>query len=148
MVPAQETAFEEALGAAKTLISAAAGFRSLHLAGCVESPTRYLLLVEWEQLEDHAIGFRGSAAYQEGRASCITSTTRSRRSTTTRAGPRSADGCDRRMIPSRCAANRRTVMLPTSGQPVLRGLVRPCLLGGAGPLSAASLAPCWGEADL
>ncbi len=68
VVPAQETAFEEAFAAAKTLISAAAGFRSLHLARCVENPNRYLLLVEWEQLEDHTIGFRGSAAYQEWRS--------------------------------------------------------------------------------
>jgi heme-degrading monooxygenase HmoA len=30
----------------------------------VEDPWRYLLLVEWEALEDHSIGFRGSAAYE------------------------------------------------------------------------------------
>jgi heme-degrading monooxygenase HmoA len=34
----------------------------------IEEPNRYLLLVEWEQLEDHTIGFRGSAAYQEWRS--------------------------------------------------------------------------------
>lgn len=27
-----------------------------------------MLLVEWEQLEDHTIGFRGSTAYQEWRS--------------------------------------------------------------------------------
>jgi len=67
VVPGQEAAFEEAFGTAKTLISAAAGFRSLRLSRCVEEPNRYLLLVEWEQLEDHTIGFRSSAAYQEWR---------------------------------------------------------------------------------
>ena len=28
----------------------------------------FLLLVEWERLEDHTEGFRGSAAYQDWRA--------------------------------------------------------------------------------
>jgi heme-degrading monooxygenase HmoA len=68
VVPGQEAAFEEAFATAKTLISAAAGFLSLRLSRCIEEPNRYLLLVEWEQLEDHTIGFRGSTAYQEWRS--------------------------------------------------------------------------------
>ncbi len=47
------------------LLSAAAGLRSLRLSRCVEEPNRYLLLAEWEQFEDHTIGFRSSTAYQE-----------------------------------------------------------------------------------
>jgi len=68
VVPGQAAAFEEAFATAKTLISAAAGFRSLRLSRCVEEPNRYLLLVEWERLEDHTSGFRGSTAYQEWRS--------------------------------------------------------------------------------
>jgi heme-degrading monooxygenase HmoA len=64
----QEAAFEEAFATAKTVISAATGFRSLRLSRCLEEPNRYLLLVEWEQLEDHTVGFRGSTAYQEWRS--------------------------------------------------------------------------------
>jgi len=30
----------------------------------LETPGKYLLLVRWETLEDHTIGFRGSPAYQ------------------------------------------------------------------------------------
>jgi len=45
VLPGQEAAFEEAFATAKTLISAAAGFRSLRLSQCVEEPNRYLLLV-------------------------------------------------------------------------------------------------------
>ena len=68
VVPGQEAAFEDAFAAAKGIISAAAGFRSLRLSRCIEEPNRFLLLVEWENLEDHTEGFRGSAAYQEWRS--------------------------------------------------------------------------------
>ena len=34
----------------------------------MERPSRFLLLVEWERLEDHTEGFRGSAAYEDWRA--------------------------------------------------------------------------------
>jgi heme-degrading monooxygenase HmoA len=67
VVPGREAAFEEAFATAKGLISTATGFRSLRLSRCIEEPSRYLLLVEWEQLEDHTTGFRGSSAYQEWR---------------------------------------------------------------------------------
>jgi heme-degrading monooxygenase HmoA len=40
------------------------GFRSLKLDRCVEQPSRYLLLVEWDRLEDHTEGFRGSREYE------------------------------------------------------------------------------------
>ena len=33
----------------------------------MERPDTFLLLVEWERLEDHTEGFRGSAAYAEWR---------------------------------------------------------------------------------
>ena len=35
---------------------------------CVERPSGYLLLVQWQTLEDHTEGFRGSAGYQDWRA--------------------------------------------------------------------------------
>lgn len=67
VVPGQEPAFEQAFAKAKGIISAAAGFRRLRLARCIEQPNRYLLLVEWERLSDHTEGFRGSSAYEEWR---------------------------------------------------------------------------------
>lgn len=63
----EEDAFEAAFGEAKDIIAAAAGFRSLRLSRCVEEPSRYLLLVEWDALEDHTVGFRGSTAYRRWR---------------------------------------------------------------------------------
>ncbi|HZU78588.1 MAG TPA: antibiotic biosynthesis monooxygenase [Acidimicrobiales bacterium] len=63
VVAGREAAFEEAFAEAKILISSAEGFRSLRLSRCLEQPNRYLLLVEWDRLEDHTEGFRRSAAY-------------------------------------------------------------------------------------
>jgi heme-degrading monooxygenase HmoA len=65
--PGQEEAFEAAFAVARELIAASAGFRRLSLSRCLEQPATYLLLVEWERLEDHTEDFRGSAAYQRWR---------------------------------------------------------------------------------
>ncbi|MHB8681875.1 MAG: antibiotic biosynthesis monooxygenase family protein [Acidimicrobiales bacterium] len=67
VVPGEEAAFEEAFATAKSIIAGAPGFRSLRLGRCVERATRYLLLVEWDRLEDHTEGFRGSPAYEQWR---------------------------------------------------------------------------------
>lgn len=40
----------------------------LSLSRSVKSPSTYLLLVEWERVEDHAIGFRESKQYQKWHA--------------------------------------------------------------------------------
>jgi heme-degrading monooxygenase HmoA len=68
VVAGQEDAFVEAMDKAKALIAASPGFVSLRVERGVERPGCFLLLVEWERLEDHTEGFRGSAAYQEWRA--------------------------------------------------------------------------------
>ncbi|MGZ4618795.1 MAG: antibiotic biosynthesis monooxygenase family protein [Frankiaceae bacterium] len=66
--PGQEAAFESAFAQAQSIISKATGFRRLLLSRCVERPDTYLLLVEWDRLEDHIEGFRGSPPYQEWRS--------------------------------------------------------------------------------
>lgn len=68
VVPGQENDFELAFSEAKAIIAAMPGFRSLRLSRCIERPSTYLLLVEWEQLEDHTEGFRSSPQYQQWRA--------------------------------------------------------------------------------
>ncbi len=68
VIAGQEDAFVEAMEAAKALIAASPGFVSLRVERCVERPRCFLLLVEWERLEDHTEGFRGSAAYEDWRA--------------------------------------------------------------------------------
>jgi len=68
VIPGQEAAFEAAFGEAQTIIASMKGYLSHQLKRCFERPNRYLLLVEWETLEDHTEGFRGSAEYQQWRA--------------------------------------------------------------------------------
>jgi heme-degrading monooxygenase HmoA len=63
----QEADFETALVEALPIIRSMAGCINATVARCVEHRGRYLLLVEWERLEDHDPGFRGSAEYQEWR---------------------------------------------------------------------------------
>jgi len=68
VVPGQEGAYEAAFAEAREIISSMPGFRSLALRRCIEQPSRYLLLVEWDSLDDHVIGFRQSAEYERWRA--------------------------------------------------------------------------------
>jgi heme-degrading monooxygenase HmoA len=67
VLPDQEAAFEAAFATARPIIASMPGFRSLRLERCVERRSRYLLLVEWDRLEDHTVGFRGSPGYQRWR---------------------------------------------------------------------------------
>lgn len=61
----QGEAFERAFAQAQRIISAMPGCESHELRRCTERPDRYLLLVHWRRLEDHVVGFRQSAGYQE-----------------------------------------------------------------------------------
>lgn len=61
--PSQEPAFEAAFAEARPLIAAQPGFRSLSLSRSIESPSTYLLLVEWDSVEAHTEGFRRSPEY-------------------------------------------------------------------------------------
>jgi len=65
--PGMEDDFEIAFSKAKLIIASMPGFQGLTLSRCIESAATYLLLVEWDRLEDHTEGFRGSAEYQEWR---------------------------------------------------------------------------------
>jgi heme-degrading monooxygenase HmoA len=64
----REAEFLEAMEKATHLIAGSPGFISLRVERCMEHPSRFLLLVQWERLEDHTEGFRGSPAYQDWRA--------------------------------------------------------------------------------
>lgn len=68
VIPGRETAFEAAFTEASNIIASMGGYRGHQLHHCLEQASRYLLLVWWEKLEDHTVGFRGSADYQRWRA--------------------------------------------------------------------------------
>jgi len=65
--PAQEADFEHAFGQAQRIISTMPGYISHQLQRCIERTNRYILLVNWETLEDHTVGFRQSKLYDEWR---------------------------------------------------------------------------------
>jgi heme-degrading monooxygenase HmoA len=66
--PGETDAFEAAFREARAIIASMPGHRSHQLQRCVENADRYLLLVEWDTLEAHTVGFRGSAEYQRWKA--------------------------------------------------------------------------------
>ena len=66
--PGKEAEFVDAMERVKALIADSPGFVSLRVERGVERPRCFLLLVEWQRLEDHTEGFRGSSAYEEWRA--------------------------------------------------------------------------------
>jgi heme-degrading monooxygenase HmoA len=68
VIPGQEQGFEVAFAEAVGIISASPGFLSLRLLRCSERAHGYLLLVEWDRVEDHTVGFRESPAYAQWRA--------------------------------------------------------------------------------
>ena len=49
-------------------ISAIKGYKDHTLRKCIEEKNKYLLLVDWETVEDHNIGFRESGEYQKWKA--------------------------------------------------------------------------------
>ena len=67
VAPGREHDFELAFNEARPIIASMAGFRNLSLSRSIESPNTYLLLVEWERLEDHTVGFRQSEQYAKWR---------------------------------------------------------------------------------
>lgn len=59
--------FEQNFEKAKSIISSMNGYISHQLKKCIEEDDKYILLVNWETLEDHEIGFRKSKEYQDWR---------------------------------------------------------------------------------
>ncbi|MGG4491267.1 antibiotic biosynthesis monooxygenase family protein [Metabacillus idriensis] len=60
-----EKEYENAFRSASPIISSMKGYISHDLQRCLEVKGKYLLLVKWNSLEDHTIGFRQSPEYQE-----------------------------------------------------------------------------------
>ncbi len=65
VIPGKESDFQAAFAKAQSLLSSMQGYIEHELKRCVEKPSRYILLVKWETIEDHTEGFRHSSQYQE-----------------------------------------------------------------------------------
>ena len=67
--PGRQAEFDAAIvGGIRNVIAKAKGFCDYSLRQGIESPERYLLLIQWQTLEDHTVGFRESPAFAEWRA--------------------------------------------------------------------------------
>ena len=69
VIPTKIVEFEKAFAKAQEIISSMNGYISHELQKCIEKENRYILLVKWQTLEDHTVGFRQSAEYQEWKES-------------------------------------------------------------------------------
>jgi heme-degrading monooxygenase HmoA len=68
VIPGREADFEAVFAEAKSIIAGMPGFIDLRLSRSIETPNEYLLLVNWESVEAHEVGFRGSPEYARWRA--------------------------------------------------------------------------------
>jgi hypothetical protein len=63
----QSKEFEAAFAQAQSIIASMHGYISHQLRSCVENADQYILLVNWQTIDDHSLGFRASAEYQQWR---------------------------------------------------------------------------------
>jgi heme-degrading monooxygenase HmoA len=65
VIEGREKQFEDDFKIAGQYISSIKGYVRHSLSKCIEQQNKYILLVDWENLEDHTIGFRESEQYLE-----------------------------------------------------------------------------------
>lgn|SRR5574339_267912 len=65
--PGTMSAFEAAFKEASKIISSMPGYISHELHRCIETADKYILLVRWQKLENHTVGFRTSEQYMQWR---------------------------------------------------------------------------------
>ena len=63
--PGQSADFERAFVQASPIVASAHGYMGHELRRCIETADRYILLIRWETLDDHVVGFRQSPAFLE-----------------------------------------------------------------------------------
>lgn len=68
IVPGREEEFTEAYAGARHLVEATEGCRAVRMTRGVESPSRFVLLIEWDSVEAHETGFRASERFPAWRA--------------------------------------------------------------------------------
>lgn len=61
-------AFAHAYRGARSLVAGSDGCRSVRMTRGVETPTRFVLLVEWDSVEAHEVNFRQTERFTRWRA--------------------------------------------------------------------------------
>src|SRR5690348_13005553 len=65
IIPGTEEAFAAAYKIAHPVLATTPGCRSVRLTRGVESPSRFVLLVEWDRVEAHLENFRSSGRFPQ-----------------------------------------------------------------------------------
>lgn len=60
--------FESAFRHASSILEAARGYITHELHKCVEAADRYIVIVQWHSLKEHAVGFRHTVQYEQWNA--------------------------------------------------------------------------------
>jgi heme-degrading monooxygenase HmoA len=68
ILPGQESAFAAAYGQGRKLLADTPGCQSVRMTRGIESPSRFVLLVEWDSVEAHEVNFRRSDRFTRWRA--------------------------------------------------------------------------------
>jgi heme-degrading monooxygenase HmoA len=66
--PGSEEAFASAYRGVREMVAATPGFVSIRMTRGVESPSRFVLLVEWDSVEAHLQNFRSTGRFTAWRA--------------------------------------------------------------------------------
>ncbi len=67
VLPGTDETFADAVRKGTELLSATPGFVSARLTRSIETPTRFVLLVTWDSVENHTVGFRESENFTRWR---------------------------------------------------------------------------------
>lgn len=65
--PGSEEAFTTAYRSARTILAETPGCRTVRMTRGIESPARFVLLVEWDDVEAHEQNFRATDRYAQWR---------------------------------------------------------------------------------
>ena len=68
VLPGTEDRFGDAVREGLQFVSATPGFRNARLTQSIETPTRFVLLIEWDDVEAHTVAFRQSENFTRWRA--------------------------------------------------------------------------------
>ena len=67
VLPGSEDAFAVSYGLGYPILAGTPGCRSVRMTRGIESPSRFVLLVEWDSVEAHEQNFRGTERYAQWR---------------------------------------------------------------------------------
>ena len=67
ITPGEEDAFATAYAKAHPLVATTPGCRSVRMTRGIESPSRFMLLVEWDTVEAHLENFRATERFGQWR---------------------------------------------------------------------------------